>query len=186
MLLGGTVKFYETMYERAMLTLKKSIFFRPMVPNQNDILIPSNVKFDERAHKFVLEPQGQHLSCSSGGMVALGAKLFHREVEEMPIAKRLVDGCIWAYESMITGIAPETFYLHPCEDPKNCPWDKKAWHEALMSRQRADTNSRDLPYGKKLKYMLRHQRLPPGYTDIPDRRYILRPETVKSMFVCTA
>ena len=183
MLLGGTVKSYQTMYEKAMVAMKKSIFFRPMLPNGTDVLIPGDYKFDNRVHKFILEPQGQHLSCFSGGMVALGAKLFNREADEMPIAKKLVDGCIWVYESMVTGIAPEIFLLHPCENLNDCPWDEKSWHEALMRRQRPDAESRDLPYDEKLEYMLRQRRLAPGFTDIPDRRYILRPEAIESIFV---
>ena len=48
----------------------------------------------------------QHLVCFAGGMVGIGAKSFeHRE--DLDTARKLVDGSIWAYESMENGLITE-------------------------------------------------------------------------------
>jgi mannosyl-oligosaccharide alpha-1,2-mannosidase len=190
MLLGGTVKSYKTMYEKALREMETAIFFRPMVPEPSkkisegeaaDILMAGNAYLDERINKMVREPQGQHLGCFAGGMVALAAKLFNREAEDMSIAQRLVNGCIWAYRSQPTGIMPETFHLVPCENERNCIWDEQKWHSAILARQRVDKSETNPE--ERVERIIRDNRLKPGYTEIGDRRYILRPEAIESIFV---
>lgn len=109
-----------------------------------------------------LDPQGQHLACFTAGMIAIGAKIFERD--DLSIGRRLVDGCIWAYESMPSGIMPETFHVVPCSD--NCQWNETRWHQGILDRKSEP--------GHDVKSIIEDQRLPPGFTDIPDRRYILR------------
>lgn len=202
MLLGGTVQSYKTMYERALQSMKTAIFFRPLVPpfhgseNEDsntptstkaaqgaDILIAGNAQYDPRSHKIVREPQGQHLGCFAGGMVALGAKLFNREAEDIDVAERLVRGCVWAYDSQPTGIMPETFHFMPCEDKRNCEWDKQRWHDGVLLRQPVDEDMHRMTDEARVQLFIREKRLQPGYTDVGDRRYILRPEAIESVFV---
>ena len=132
-----------------------------MNPASLDILISGVMKVEDGKSK--LEPQGQHLVCFAGGMIAMGDRIFKRN--EMDIARKLIDGCIWAYESTATGIMPETFHAVPCSD--DCQWDENKWHEGILTRHEADSK------GSAENY-IREERLPPGFTDIPDRRYILR------------
>ena len=178
MLLGGTNKQYRRMYDRALLAAKQYIFFRPMIPDNNDILISGNAHYDERLKLIQREPQGQHLGCFTGGMVALGAKVFNHD-EDLAIARKLVDGCIWAYGSMVSGIMPETFHLVACADPTTCHWNATAWHEALIAFQHGSSKFKSL----SAKQIIEGTRLPRGYADIGDRRYILRPEAIESVFV---
>ena len=201
MLLGGTAKNYKTMYERALQTMKTAIFFRPLVPPSHDnedessdlptstksaqgadILIAGNAHLDQRTHKMVREPQGQHLGCFAGGMVALAAKLFRREAEDMATAERLVRGCIWAYNSQPIGIMPEVFHVMPCENDRDCEWDEKKWHTGVILRQRVDDTHRTDDKDRAQQF-IRELRLQPGYTGVGDRRYILRPEAIESVFV---
>ena len=116
MLLGGTVRSYKTMYERALSAMKSALFFRPMIPDPSfqgdstpgpiataDVLLSGNALWDPRVQSIVREPQSQHLACFAGGMVALAAKVFGTEAEDIPIAQRLVNGCILSYATMPTG-----------------------------------------------------------------------------------
>lgn len=144
MLLGGLSDQPRKLYENFINTAKKHFFFRPMVPDEADILISGNVRLIDG--NISLDPQGQHLACFVGGMVALGSRIFNRP-EELFIARRLTDGCIWAYNAMPSGIMPEAFHAHPCVSRKECKWDAKV----------AETLE-DFP----------------GFTGIGDTRYVLR------------
>jgi mannosyl-oligosaccharide alpha-1,2-mannosidase len=123
MLLAGLSPQYQKMYETAIEVAKQHLFFRPMNKEEADILISGNVRANS-ANEITLDAQGQHLSCFAGGMMGIASKIFNRP-EDLPIARKLVDGCIWAYHSMPTGIMPETFHTIPCGDKSSCPWDEK-------------------------------------------------------------
>ena len=178
MLLGGFTEQYKEMYELAIIAVKNYIFFRPMLPDNKDILVSGSatVRKDQTVE---IDPRGQHLGCFTGGMVGIGAKIFDRP-EEMAIARKLVDGCIWAYDSLITGIMPEVFHMVRCEDPSSCDWDERKWHEAIASFDRVDEE--DTPM-ERIDQIIKDKRLPKGFSDISDRRYILRPEAIESVFI---
>lgn len=112
---------YRKLYETAIEVAKKHLFFRPMNKEEADILISGNVNVNSPTD-IRLDAQGQHLACFVGGMMGIASKIFNRP-DDLPIARKLVDGCIWAYDSMPTGIMPERFHTIPCADATNCPWD---------------------------------------------------------------
>ena len=147
-----------------MNTMKAHNFFRPMTKDNRDILISGKVIV--HGMKPELDSQGQHLTCFAGGMVGIGSKIFARD--ELDIARRLAEGCIWAYESMPTGIMPEIFQVISCEHGKECLWSEEKWHREVISRHgdtHLEISAESLVKGKQLQ---------PGFTNIPDRRYILR------------
>lgn len=165
MILGGVVDQYQRLYLGAIEAAKKVLFFRPLVPRDKNILFSGTVSAtSHRQRKLV--PEGQHLTCFVGGMVGIGAKVFERP-EELDIARKLVDGCIWAYNSTATGIMPEVFNLAPCADAADCNWDKVRWHEAVHE----ENNYKGDMSGAQIA---EDGRFPPGYTSITDRRYLLR------------
>ena len=172
-LLGGAVPNYQRMYDWAMLAAKRHLFFRPMVPSNADILISGNAHYNTELQAIEPEPQGQHLGCFTGGMVALGAKVFDRQ-EELAIARKLVDGCVWAYDNMVNGIMPETFHMVPCASQQSCTWNESLWHAAIEKYH---------PNASTAKNLIKDRRLRPGYAAMADRRYILRPEAFESIFV---
>lgn len=93
-LTGGLLPHYRTMYEDAMATAVKHNLWRPMVPDEADILIASSVRVQRNGsgvYPPAVEPVGQHLVCFAGGMLALGGKLFGIP-EHLGHAKKLVDG----------------------------------------------------------------------------------------------
>ncbi|KAF2187279.1 glycoside hydrolase family 47 protein [Zopfia rhizophila CBS 207.26] len=165
---------YRKLYEGAIEAAKKHLFFRPMNPQNQDILISGTVR--KNAADFIkLQPEGQHLACFAGGMVGIGSKIFERP-DELDIARKLVDGCIWAYDSMPTGIMPESFVAVPCPDPKDCTYSTEKWHEAVI-------NDRSIRSTLDVARIIREDGLVPGFTEISDRRFLLRPEAIESVFI---
>lgn len=131
MLLGGLEEKYRTMYERFAEVTTEKLLFRPMIPDEKrHILHAGLARVDNKVSPLKLTPEGTHLTCFAGGMYAVGAKIFGRE-EDMDIAKKLTDGCVWAYESTTTGIMPESYLVVPCPDPSDCPWNETLWYEKL-------------------------------------------------------
>ncbi|RVX75315.1 hypothetical protein B0A52_00668 [Exophiala mesophila] len=133
-LLGGVNDQYKTMYEQAMKVVREELLFRPMIKEDRDILFVSKQSISPHeeieSKRKVTKYEGSHLGCFAGGMFALGSKMFDIP-EDMTLARKLTEGCVWAYESMPVGIMAESFELVPCESMTTCPWDEKKWHKAL-------------------------------------------------------
>jgi mannosyl-oligosaccharide alpha-1,2-mannosidase len=173
MLLGGLNGQYQTMYEDAMDTVRKKLIFRPMTQDGRDIL--SVGRYSQRNNhvvvgtapkpKSTLVYEGTHLTCFAGGMFAIGAKIFDIP-GDLTIAKKLTDGCIWAYKSTTTGIMPETFELVPCDSPVDCTWNETKWWEALdPNRKRREDQARLLrEHGKAEEKATVQQAVPTSST----------------------
>lgn len=165
LLLNGSTKQYRRMYEAAMQAIKDRLLFRPMTKNEEDVLFAGNVRFQS------FQPEAQHLTCFLGGTVGIAAKMFDRP-DELSIARKLVDGCIWAYDLTPTGLMPEIFHVVPCADMEICPWDENAW---LAAVRRANDEDDDVEDPDEFARQIAESRaLPPGVTTVPDGRYILR------------
>ncbi|KAL6856320.1 glycoside hydrolase family 47 protein [Trichoderma novae-zelandiae] len=176
-LLGGQLPMYQDMYEAAMATALEHNLFRPMTPTNEDILVSGSVKSEKGV--TTLDPQGQHLVCFLGGLLTLGGRLFARS-QDLEAAAKLVDGCVWTYKALPRGIMPETFHMLPCppsSSAKDCPWDEQAWKKEVVAR------AKDADASPSADAVIARDRLPKGFTSIPDRRYILRPEAIESVFV---
>lgn len=170
------------MYVKAMRAIKEHVFFQPMTQNNSKILLSGNARANENSVE--LDPQGQHLACFGGGMVAMGAAIFDRK-EDFQTARQLVEGCIWAYNATPTKIMPETFHVIPCSNTVDCKWDETRWVDAVFMRNTNDVEEGDksLPLQDQADKKIGVLRLPPGFSAIGDRRYILRPEAIESIFV---
>ena len=132
MLLGGLSQQYRDLYEVAINTSKKNLFFRPMTPKGDNILLSENLRVISLA-KMELDPQRQHLTCFVGGMMGIGSRIFDRP-DDLLIAWKLVKGCLWAYWSMPTGIMPETFHVVPCKNANSYSWDETKWYAGIENR----------------------------------------------------
>lgn len=161
LLLGDHTKQYQKMYEATIAPIKKHLLFRPMTKDGEDIL------FSGTKSGANLDAEAQHLTCFVGGMFGIGGKIFDRR-EDVKTARKLVDGCIWAYDSMATGLMPEIFHTSVCDDIEYCSWDEKKWLADVRKNNHGnadDESTRDM--AKKLG-------LPPGMTRVSDSKYILR------------
>lgn len=185
LMLGGLVPQYRNMYESAIEVVKKHIFFRPLTENGEDVLLSGSTRLSVNDEP-ILDPQGQHLACFTGGMVGIAAKIFDRP-DEVKVARRLVDGCVWAYTSMPSGLMPETFHTYACkegvEPTSNCQWDRQTWLAAIIKQIQADGDTAQLSPNERAEYFVKEKGLFPGFTDIGDGRYILRPEAIESVFI---
>lgn len=146
---------YENMYRAAMETAIDKVLFRPMTPDNLDILMSGKFDTDDPP---ALAGKGEHLACFLGGMFALGGKVLDID-EHVTIGRKLTEGCVWAYDATKSGIAPEKFELMPCESKSSCTWDEERW------RSRTD----DPEY-------------PKGMVSISDPAYHGRPEALESVF----
>ena len=158
LLLGGLEEKYRAMYEMAAESTIKNLLFRPMIPDEKRHLLHVGLakiaeRKDPAEDKVDLKPEGTHLGCFAGAMFAIGAKAFDRK-DDMDIAWKLTDGCVWAYEATNTGIMPETYLAIPCADAEDCAWNETLWYRALdpfgdsrersrLSRQQAILDSKE-------------------------------------------
>ncbi|KAK5226996.1 hypothetical protein LTR99_005126 [Exophiala xenobiotica] len=190
MMLGGRDGKYRHMYEEAIEAAKRYLFFRPLLPSGEDVLFSGNAAVTtlETIPISSLDPQGQHLACFVGGMVAIGAKIFNRP-DELQVARRLVDGCIWAYNAMPSGLMPETFHMSACQvginepaSPGKCEWSDDKWYEAI-SKKHSPTGHKDMTPVELGKTLVKQRHIFPGFVDQGDNRYILRPEAIESIFI---
>lgn len=180
LMLGGRSQQYQAMYESALKVAKEKLFYRPLNPDNRQMLISGTVK-RTATNNLRLLPDGQHLTCFVGGMVGLAAKVFGSP-EDLVTARQLVDGCIWAYESMPTGIMPELFKAMPCSDDEDCKWSEVRWHKAINDAHKgADVNV--FSPERRAQIIIGEKGLAPGFIDIVDPRYMLRPEAIESIFV---
>lgn len=136
LLLGGLEPKYRTMHEKTVAAVKKWLLFRPMVPDDPDILFSAKVRVSSGLDKPLSERMDYeyeitHLTCFLGGMFGLGAKIFDSP-EDLDIGKRLTDGCVWAYFAMPSGIMPEYSHVAPCSDAENCQWNETLWTDQYL------------------------------------------------------
>lgn len=155
-LTGGQEPSYEQMYRDSMKVAVEHILFRPMLPDNEDILFPGDARVNGNGVETA--PDGQHLSCFVGGMFLLGGRTFGIE-EHIGIGERVTRGCVWAYDAFPTGLMPELFSMMKCPTLDACDWD-------------ADLYAKE--GSKKLKK---------GFKNARDPRYILRPEAIESVFI---
>jgi mannosyl-oligosaccharide alpha-1,2-mannosidase len=164
-LLSGADPKLETLTRGFMDAAKQHLFFRPMVPDNDDILISGNVNVDADGAPR-LDPETEHLTCFIGGTFALAGRLLRSE-EDVEVGARLTRGCVYAYRAFATGIMPERLNMVACErgaGAEPCRWDEDRW---VAERE------------KRPEYK---PHLPKGFTTAKDPRYILRPEAIESVF----
>lgn len=176
-LLGGLVPVYEKLYKDSALMINKHMLFRPMLPdseNGDELLFSGDVFANDEGNTR-LEPDMQHLTCFIGGFFGLAGRLFENE-HHVALGAKLTEGCIYAYKKMPTGVMPEIFSIVPCENRVKCPWNQTKWEEAVLEKT----------YGKDhddFESMVKELKLPEGFSFIRDKRYLLRPEAIESVFI---
>ncbi|OIW30787.1 glycoside hydrolase family 47 protein [Coniochaeta ligniaria NRRL 30616] len=173
-LLGGQVPQYEEMYSRSIGAAVRHLFYRPLTPENEDILVSGTVR-NPAGSGPQTDTTAQHLSCFAGGMLALGGRLTNNETH-VELGRKLTDGCIWLYRSLPIGLMPEACTITACPDPASCDWSKdiNVWHDAVRYKYGSSRPVEDI---------IADNRLPPGWVNIYAPYYILRPEAIESIFV---
>lgn len=171
MLLGAQTNQYRNMYSAAMDTIKNKLLFRAMTRDKQEVLFAGN-SYSSLHSKADVEHEAEHLKCFLGGTVGIGAKVFQRPAEELRIARGLTDGCIWAYDSMPTGIMPEVFHVSACDDIDTCKWNEHKWYGDVHRHLSKGSSTENTI--TEAKALIEKHRLPPGMTKIGDAQYLLR------------
>lgn len=162
-LLAGAEPRFATLTRGFMDAAKRHLFFRPMVPNSDDILISGNVNIGQGSGSVHLDPETEHLACFIGGTFALAGRLLDNE-DDVQTGARLTRGCVYAYKSFPTGMMPERLNMVPCPTLEPCKWDEQKYQVETERRPEYKPH------------------LPKGFTTAKDPRYILRPEAIESVF----
>lgn len=187
LLLDGALEQPRKMYEKFIKVAKEKLFFRPYNPQNRDILISGDARV-MAGGKLTLKTDGQHLTCFAGGMIGIASKMFEHP-EDLEIAKRLTDGCVWSYDITRTGIGPEIFSTKSCDmygsaTDEKCKWDDEKWLELLgISNTKGNPAEAKMTPHERAKAHADANRVPLGMTYIQDRKYILRPEAIESVFI---
>ncbi|POS69904.1 endoplasmic reticulum mannosyl-oligosaccharide 1,2-alpha-mannosidase [Diaporthe helianthi] len=189
LILGGALEQPKKMYEKFIDVAKKHLMRRATNPEDIPIVIPGDarVRTIDGGIKVVNSPKGQHLTCFVGGMVGIASKIFNRP-DELDLAVQLTDGCVWAYEATATGIMPEIFGFIPCggvEDSQTgpeCSYSDLKWRTAVRDQYLGQKSGKD-PMGTEVEKTIKTQRLTPGMLQYHDKKYILRPEAIESVFI---
>lgn len=167
------------MYEKSIAVAKKHLFYRPLNPQNLNLLISGSVK--QIGASLDLRTEGQHLTCFVGGMVGLAAKVFDHP-EELETARQLTDGCVWAYESTPSGMMPEIFEAIPCESDEDCVWSEERWYTGLVQAVHRVINVGTTSLEEQAQKIIESRKLPLGFSNVVDSRYYLRPEAIESVF----
>lgn len=182
LLLGGQADEYRKMFRYALEAMKRHMFYRPVQQENRDMLLPGSLT--SRANLGLsTQTTSDHLGCFAGGMVALAAKAFGWPLE-LKTARALVEGCLWASDGMGTGIMPESFTALACkqEATDECIWNEEEWLQTVAEHTAQDRRSFK-PNADAGRRIAQEERLPPGFLEINDPRYNLRPEVIESIFV---
>ncbi|RHZ47128.1 hypothetical protein Glove_590g23 [Diversispora epigaea] len=159
-LLGNSAEQYEqyrNMYIESIEGMYKYLIKPSPIKERPDLLFLGELQY----YDSFIGKMG-HLSCFAPGMLAIGSKVFDRP-EDLEIAKKLVETCYWAYGITKTGIAAEELWFKIIEK-----YDYGEEENEIEGQEEGKNKFNGLPNGI--------EQLMPTY-------YILRPETIESLFV---
>ncbi|KAI0552536.1 glycoside hydrolase [Xylaria curta] len=186
LLLGGALEQPRRMYEKFIDIAKKHLLRRALHQGNLPVRFFGDVHISKPPKGgpiVVTTPRTQHLTCFTGGMVGMAAKIFDRPAD-LKVATELTDGCVWSYSGTPSGVGPEIFFYIPCELDKeqdDCQWSDDRWNDAIKKHWGAGEKG-DSMTEEEIAELVKARRLPLGMVDVYDRRYQLRPEAIESVF----
>ncbi|KAI1079283.1 glycoside hydrolase family 47 protein [Whalleya microplaca] len=190
LLLGGALQQPRKLYEGFIDVAKKHLLRRALNPENFPLLFFGDARVTtppKGEAQIITTSKAQHLTCFAGGMVGMAAKIFDRPAD-MDTAEGLTEGCVWSYNTTVTGIGPEIFSFIPC-DPDvtkdDCKWSKGRWQESMRKywTRSNDGGDPDTLSDEQLEKIASVRQLPRGMVDVNDPRYLLRPEAIESVFM---
>lgn len=188
LLLGGVMEQPRKMYEKFITVAKKHLFRRALNPDDTPIIISGDVTVNNGKTEVRHATKAQHLTCFVGGMVGIASKIFNRQ-DELAIAQQITEGCVWAYGATPTGIMPEIFNYIPCgeidesQTGEKCSYTEEKWRVAIGRHYSPGNSAARDPFGPDMDKLIKNNRLVPGMVGVNDKKYILRPEAIESVFI---
>lgn len=191
-LLAGGEEKYATMYTKLVAAIKKHFLYRPLVENNEDILF-LNSKTIQPGGVEASNDEMSHLVCYVGGMLALGGRLLNRP-EDVELAAKVTQGCVWAYNSTRTGVMPETFLTRRCpgdyDSKEPCVFDfekeliaaRRSAHDGRSNTMPTNPLIEDSEYPGEMRWNVKGAYdMPRSYLSLRPS-YIMRPEALESVF----
>jgi mannosyl-oligosaccharide alpha-1,2-mannosidase len=176
LLLGGLLSQPKQLYESFIEVAKEFLFFRFYNPGNLPVQASGDIRVTDDGENHLI-PRGQHLTCFTGGMVGLASRIFGRP-QDLQTAEELTQGCIWAYDAAPNQIAPELYTVIPCSKNSACGWEDSVWHDVIKTNYGSGGRT-----GESVEKIIQERKLWKGIVGADDRRYILRPETIESVFI---
>ncbi|KAG1051668.1 hypothetical protein G6F43_006138 [Rhizopus delemar] len=189
LLTDGKIPQYGRMYKDAVRSMKQHMLRQ--IPGYDMLMLPP---FDTQ--RELSEDYMDHLTCFVPGMLAMGSKTFN-EPEDLEIAKGLLETCVFMYRTSATGLSPETWYIDKTEKYNPMTYNKTKqelkklrdwWYEddyevnrpvqKIAVKERKEESTR-----YDVKYKLPQVKSRPPSLFFGDERYLLRPETIESLFI---
>jgi len=180
LILGGLLNQPKALYESFIDVAKNHMFFRMYNPQNENLTVSGDIRVS--GNNIQLLPRNQHLTCFTGGMVGLASRIFNRP-QDLSVAEELTKGCIWAYDNSANGVAPEIYTVLPCPENYDCRWEDEIWLDKLNMISPAGDEKTVKEIDQHVQQIISERRLPKGFVEIDDRRYILRPEAIESVFI---
>ncbi|KAF4961626.1 hypothetical protein FSARC_10116 [Fusarium sarcochroum] len=136
LLLNGLEPKYRALYENTIDAINEWLLYRPMIKDDGwDVFFTGKVTTSNRGDsEWSKTYEMAHLTCFIGGMYGLGGKIFGRD-GDIDKAKKLTDGCVWAYQSTPTGLMPEFAHIVACPALEKCAYNESTWYEDLDPNQ---------------------------------------------------
>ncbi|CEP17592.1 hypothetical protein [Parasitella parasitica] len=203
LLVDGTIPLYGRMYTQSIKSMKQ--YMLRQIPEYDMLMLPP-FNTQTETHKNTMD----HLTCFVPGMLAMGAITFD-EPEDMEIAKGLLETCVFMYRTTRTGLSPENWVVSKTEAYNPLTFNKTKdeltsmrdwWYDSQLQnpliKQRSNesesiaqdddeevesTAIREIKQEYIVDYKLAPVRERPESLFFGDKRYILRPETVESLFI---
>ncbi|CAO3655110.1 unnamed protein product [Mucor hiemalis] len=199
LLMDGAFPQYGRMYTQSVKSMKRHMLRQ--VPGY-DLLILPPYDTQHMSHKNSMD----HLTCFVPGMLAMGAKTFN-EPEDLEIAKGLLETCVYMYRTTETGLSAENWAISKTEPYNPITYNKTKdqlaklrdwWYDSESSNplfeEIEERRKGSVPAVVKravdeavteysTNYKLPPVRQRPDSLYFGDKRYILRPETVESLFI---
>ncbi|KAF5027454.1 hypothetical protein F66182_444 [Fusarium sp. NRRL 66182] len=132
LLLNGLEPKYRALYENTIDAINEWLLYRPMIKDEDwDVFFTGKMTTSDRGdEEWSKSYEVAHLTCFIGGMYGLGGKIFGRD-GDIDKAKKLTDGCVWAYQSTPTGLMPEYAHIVACPALEKCAFNESSWYEDL-------------------------------------------------------
>ncbi|PHZ12000.1 seven-hairpin glycosidase [Rhizopus microsporus ATCC 52813] len=184
-LTDGSIPQYARMYLQSIDSMKQYMLMQ--LPGTKFLYLPA---YDTARN--LKEPTMDHLTCFVPGMLAIGSRIFNRP-DDIKAAKGLLETCVYMYRSSATGLAPESWIF-----PDQIPYNPLTYGKSLEELEQLPPRRRYRWPGKKntpvavnvtVEVPNRTNRTLDPPIERPsglyarDYRYLLRPETVESLFI---
>ncbi|KAI8381347.1 glycoside hydrolase, partial [Radiomyces spectabilis] len=190
LLAEGSVPQYGRLYLHSIDSMKR--YMLRQLPGSELLFLPP---FDTRHH--TAKRTMDHLTCFVPGMLAMGAKTFDRP-DDMVVAKGLLETCVYMYRSTATGLCSENWQFENDEPYNPLTYSKSReqltasrdwWYMQGNSAQDTLVEHETSGNAHDQETVTQSYQLPPVSLPRPsglqsmDRRYLLRPETVESIWI---